>query len=157
MKKLLFIPAVAVFVLISACSKKNDDDSPQVLDPININLKGHDDMTYSAPTDFNVQAEQEVNLTLENVGSLPKESMGHNVVILKPGVDPLEVALAAFKAKDNDYIPQSLSSSFVDYTKLLGPGESDTITFTIDSPGVYNYLCTFPGHSGTMKGTITVK
>ena len=44
------------------------------------------------------------------------------------------------------------------HTKLLGPGEEDTISFTPLAPGVYEYVCTFPGHTAAgMRGQITVK
>ena len=43
-------------------------------------------------------------------------------------------------------------------TKLLGPKEEDTITFTVPSePGEYVYLCSFPAHYIVgMKGVIVV-
>ena len=43
------------------------------------------------------------------------------------------------------------------YTKLLGGGESDTITFDAPEKGYYTFLCTFPGHWGLMKGKLVVK
>ena len=43
------------------------------------------------------------------------------------------------------------------HTKLLGPGEEDSVIFTAPSPGKYEYLCTFPGHFGIMRGVLTVK
>jgi len=43
-------------------------------------------------------------------------------------------------------------------TKMLGPGETATVTFTAPAPGVYDYICTFPGHAlAGMRGTLTVK
>ena len=45
------------------------------------------------------------------------------------------------------------------HSKLLGPGESETVTFNAPFvPGEYLYLCSFPGHyaQGT-KGIMTVK
>jgi azurin len=44
-------------------------------------------------------------------------------------------------------------------TKLLGPGESDSVTFTAPgAPGAYDYICTFPEHyAGGMKGVMTVR
>ena len=43
-------------------------------------------------------------------------------------------------------------------TKLVGAGESDTITFTAPAAGVYDYICTFPAHVTVgMHGVMTVK
>jgi azurin len=43
-------------------------------------------------------------------------------------------------------------------TKLLGPGDSDSVTFSAPAaPGNYTYLCTFPEHyAAGMKGVMTV-
>lgn len=179
MKKLFLAPAVAAMVFLAACggdqnaNNAESTESTAVETPAestpaipgiedvavtnHIELEGHDNMTFTGGDLFKVKAGEEVTLTLKNVGELPKESMGHNVVILTPGTDHAEFGGEAFKAKDDDYIPATFSSSIVDHTKLLGPGESDTITFTIDTPGVYTYICSFPGHWGTMRGTIVVE
>ena len=79
--------------------------------------------------------------------------MGHNFVVLTPGTDKSDFGTAAFGAKDNDYIPASYAASIVVHTKLLGPGESDTVKFQIDEPGVYEFICSFPGHAALMNGT----
>ena len=42
-------------------------------------------------------------------------------------------------------------------TKLLKPGETDTITFDAPPPGTYPYVSTFPGFYTRMKGVLTVK
>lgn len=167
-KKLFLAPALVVFMILAACggNQKKDKrevyestimDALEVSEPMTIELEGHDNMTYSGDTKVNVKAGQEITLILKNVGELPKETMGHNVVILTPGTNLADFGAAAINAKDDDYIPASLSSSIIAHTKLLGPGESDTITFQLDTPGVYDFICSFPGHWATMKGTITVK
>ncbi len=177
MKKLFLAPAVAAMVFLAACGGNQNADNAETTETTtpteapaeafpgsenvavtnHIELEGHDNMTFTGGDLFKVKAGEEVTLTLKNVGQLPKESMGHNVVILTPGTDHAEFGGEAFKAKDEDYIPATFASSIVAHTKLLGPGESDTITFTIDTPGVYTYVCSFPGHWGTMTGTIVVE
>ena len=42
------------------------------------------------------------------------------------------------------------------HTKMLGGGESDTITFIAPENGFYTYICSFPGHWGLMKGKLIV-
>ena len=43
-------------------------------------------------------------------------------------------------------------------TKLLDPNSSETLRFLApDKPGIYPYLCTFPGHWVLMKGEMIVK
>ncbi|HRE82401.1 MAG TPA: plastocyanin/azurin family copper-binding protein, partial [Opitutaceae bacterium] len=47
----------------------------------------------------------------------------------------------------------------VAHTKLLGPKQSDEITFKVPSePGDYPYVCSFPAHAmAGMKGVLVVK
>ncbi len=125
---------------------------------VEIELTGNDQMKYNK-TAFEVKAGDTVKLTFKNVGKIPIAAMGHNVVILKEGEEIAPFAMQAMKAKDNGYIPQDekLTSKMIAHTKLLGPGETDTITFTAPAAGEYNYLCTFPGHFGIMNGVMTVK
>lgn len=180
MKKLFLAPAVAAMVFLAACggNQKAENaestetttttEAPAEAAPAipgienvavtnHIELEAHDNMTFTGGDLFKVKAGEEITLTLKNVGELPKESMGHNVVILTPGTDHAEFGGEAFKAKAEDYIPATFASSIVAHTKLLGPGESDTIKFKFDTPGVYTYVCSFPGHWGTMQGTIVVE
>ncbi|MNT42110.1 Azurin-2 [compost metagenome] len=98
-----------------------------------------------------------ITLTLKHVGKIPKEAMGHNLVILQEGTDEAAFAAKAIEAKATDYIPASEKASIVAHTKLLGGGEEDTIEFTIDKKGTYNFLCTFPGHVAMMKGVLIVE
>ena len=120
-----------------------------------IAIKANEDMTYSV-NKFAVKQGEEITLTLVNAGTSSKEAMGHNLVILKKDIDLSSFLFDASSAKENDYIPQERTSEIVAFTKLLGPKESDQIKFKLEEKGTYTYVCTFPGHAGTMKGTITV-
>lgn len=119
-------------------------------------LEGNDLMQFDKEL-FRVKAGETIKLTFKNVGELPKESMGHNVVILKPGTDVAAFGGEAVKAVSNDYIPMTFMSSIVAHTALLGPGETDEIEFTLDQAGVYPFVCSFPGHYGVMQGKIVAE
>lgn len=118
-------------------------------------VEGNDQMKFDV-TLIRVKAGEPVELTLKNAGQLPIESMGHNLVVLQPGVDLPTFASEATAAMDSEYIPKSALSSIVAHTKLLGPGEEDKITFTLEK-GVYPYICSFPGHYGIMQGKIVAE
>ncbi|ADY53818.1 blue (type 1) copper domain protein [Pseudopedobacter saltans DSM 12145] len=118
-----------------------------------IMLEGNDQMRFNA-TEFRVKAGEPVHLTLKHVGTMKKDVMGHNVVVLKMGSDLHAFDTEAIKAKSTDYIPKSLNNEIIAHTKLLSGGESDSITFTLDKPGTYEFLCSFPGHATFMKGKI---
>lgn len=119
-------------------------------------LTANDRMQYS-DTLFKVKASEKVNLRFQNIGKMPKNSMGHNFVLLAQGTDFANFATEAIKARDNDYIPAALSSSVIAHTKLTGPGETDNISFNLPGKGVYDFLCSFPGHYGTMRGKLVAE
>ncbi len=122
-----------------------------------ITITCNDTMRYDT-TAFEVNAGEKVRIVLKNVGTLPKAAMGHNFIILKQGVNMAEFAQAAMTAAATDYIPEDKKDDIIVHTKLLGPGESDTIEFSApDSAGSFEFLCSFPGHWALMKGVMTVK
>ena len=53
--------------------------------------------------------------------------MGHNLVILKKASTLQHFALEAIKFAAKDYFPETKKDDVVATTKLLGPGESDTV------------------------------
>lgn len=182
MKRLFFVPAVAAMMFLASCGGNETQtdttttdsavteapaaadeapgaDIPGIADvPVtdHIELQGSDDMKYDK-TLFKIKAGQDVKVTLKNVGKLPKEAMAHNVVILAQGTDVQAFGEAAVKDKANDHIPAAMATDVIAHTKLLGPGESDEITFKVADPGVYEFICSFPGHFGTMRGKIVAE
>ena len=121
-------------------------------------IKANDKMQFDI-TEFTVPAGGTIKLTIDNVGTMPKISMGHNVVILKQSAKPLTFANAAMTKAANDYIPPAMTDQIIAHTKMTGGGETDTITFQApETPGRYDYLCSFPGHfQAGMKGVMIVE
>jgi len=104
--------------------------------------------------ELRVSEGQKITLTLNHTGKMSKEIMGHNFVLLKKETDLNDFAQRAMLARENEYIPDG--DETIIYTKLIGGGESDTITFSAPEKGSYTYICTFPGHYGLMKGILIV-
>jgi len=124
-----------------------------------VTVTGNDQMQFDT-RQFIVDKGSEVKLTFKNVGKLPKIAMGHNLVILKQGVSALAFGSKCLSngANASNPLPDSVKSDVLASTKLLGPGESETITFKAPSkPGEYQYVCTFPGHFAMMRGVMTVR
>lgn len=123
-----------------------------------VEIDSNDQMQYNKKA-FEVVEGQTVTLTLTHSGQLPKVAMGHNVVILKPGTVLADFAMKCAPLAATDYIPQDEASKalMIAYTKMLGGGEKDTITFTAPAAGDYPFVCTFPGHFALMQGVMTVK
>ncbi len=124
-------------------------------DTINITLNSNDKMQYDL-SQIDVYEGQTVVLTLNHTGTMPKESMGHNFVLLKNGTDLDKFEEEAAKARETGYIPEG-DSNIIAHTKLIGGGESDTITFQAPAKGSYDFMCSFPGHYSMMKGKFNVK
>lgn len=179
MKKLFFVPAVAAMMFLASCGGNDTTetttetpeatteapveapgaDIPGIDDVVvtdHIKIDGLDDMTYDK-TLFKVKAGQDVKLTLTNIGKLPKEAMSHNVVILARGADVQAIAEAAIKVKGTHIPVGDMAQEIIAHTELLGPGESETITFQLADPGVYEFICTFPGHWASMRGKIVAE
>lgn len=133
--------------------------SPLLAEDKKVELTGNDQMQYNTKT-LEVTAGDKVSLTFKHIGVLQKVAMGHNVVILKAGTPIPPFAMKAMQAAATDYVPADEESKklIVAHTKVLGGGESQTITFTAPAePGDYPYLCTFPGHFALMQGMLKVK
>lgn len=120
-----------------------------------LHIESNDQMQYNT-TELKATTGK-ISLMLHHTGKMEKNVMGHNLVILKPGTDIAAFATKAIDAKDTDYIPASENASIIAHTKLIGGGESDTIEFTIDEKGTYDFICSFPGHSSMMKGKLIVE
>jgi azurin len=124
-----------------------------------ITITGNDTMQFDVK-EFTVQAGEKIELTFKNIGKLPKLAMGHNLVILKEGIRPLKFGqkIMGMGASPSNPLPKESLEDVLASTKLLGPGESDIITFTAPKkPGLYQFLCSFPGHYAIMRGVMVVK
>lgn len=178
MKKLWIIPALTSMVWLAACGGNSEKTTQETTStdavPVateqsvdlssvpgaesleftqEFTLEGNDQMKFDKVL-FKVKAGETVKLHFKNVGEMPKESMGHNVVVLKPTTDLAQFGGEAIKATQSEYIPMTFRSSIIAHTKLLGPGEEETIEFTLDEKGIYPFVCSFPGHYGVMQGKI---
>jgi putative heme-binding domain-containing protein len=111
-------------------------------------------MSYDKDT-LAVRAGKPVEFVFENTDLMP-----HNFVIARPGtLEEIGTAAEATAqepgAAERHYVPQLpgvLLSS-----KLLQPRDSQRLSFTAPAePGVYPYVCTYPGHWRRMYGALYV-
>lgn len=102
---------------------------------------------------FDVQVGSRLRLVFNNSGD-----MMHNLLVVQPGsadkVGERAIALG-LDGPDQDYVPDLDEVLF--HTAMLGPDTMEAIYFTVpDEPGEYTYVCSFPGHAFTMRGTMRV-
>ena len=102
-----------------------------------------------------VQAGKPVEFRFSNTDNMP-----HNFAVVQPG-SLEEIGLAAeatagdADVKERQYVPKS--AKVLVASKLLAPGESQSITFEVPkTPGIYPYVCTYPGHWRRMFGALYV-
>lgn len=121
-----------------------------------VDIEGDDSMKFNLKT-IKVKEGQKVTLTLHHVGKMDIQVMGHNWVLLNQGVDMMDFGGRAASAEDNDYIPEGSEDEYIVHTKMIGGGETTTITFDAPEKGTYDFICSFPGHVAIMKGKFIVE
>jgi azurin len=171
----LLVPAFALFAIVG-CGQKDPSSSAEPKDSgatasssttsasssatavRTIEISGNDQMKYSLNA-IEAKPGEQLRVVLTNLGTLPKEAMAHNWVLLKAGSDAGAFSTAAATARDTNYIPASKTDEILAKIDLLGPRQSGEVTFKApDQPGEYPFLCSFPAHFQVgMKGTLTVK
>jgi len=143
----------ALLYSITGCSRA--PEAP----PKTVSITCDDRMNYDLKA-FDATPGQKIVVTVSNKGTTPKLSMGHNFIMLDRNVNVTSFLDAASMQAAHDYVPPEMEKKgVIAHSKLLGPGESDTVVFNAPYvPGEYTYLCSFPGHcTQGMKGVMTVR
>ncbi len=101
---------------------------------------------------FQVEAGKKIELLFNN-----PDVMQHNLLIVKPGTadkvaaDAMALGAAGF---DKQWVPAG--DDVLVASKLLNSKQKETLTFSLPTPGTYQFVCTFPGHATMMRGEIVV-
>ena len=112
-------------------------------------------LSYS-PRLLKMKAGEVVRFTLLNPDSVP-----HNWVLTRPGSltavgDLLNKIIAEPDAPIRQYIPRT--DDVLIYTDIVPPHGQATIFFEAPpEPGIYPFLCSFPGHWRVMNGELVVE
>jgi putative heme-binding domain-containing protein len=111
-------------------------------------------------TECTVLPGQPVKLVFTN-----PDATDHNLVLVKPGALEAVGMAANEMAKDprnaaGDFIPESQAAQILAATPMIGPtrkAQAHVLRFAAPTePGVYPYVCTFPGHWIVMNGRMVV-
>jgi azurin len=124
-----------------------------------VEITAGDDMKYSVAT-ITAKRGESLRIRLKSIGSpaMPKIAMAHNIIILKIKTDTQAFATAAANARATNFVPPNLKDQVIAASGLAGNGETVDLDFKVPAaPGTYPFICTFPGHFLTMKGTLVVK
>lgn len=124
-----------------------------------LNITGNDRLQFSK-SELRVSADcDKVKLTLEHVGQLPVEQMGHNWVLAETGDWEALAQAGQGAGVDNDYLPAG-DDRIIANTDLIGGGETTSVTFDmakLEKGGDYTFFCSFPGHPTVMNGEFIVE
>jgi azurin len=123
-------------------------------DACKLEISGNDQMQYDKKELAVPATCKQVTLTLHHTGQLPAAAMGHDWVLVNTP-DLSAVANAGMGAGLASNYLATGDKRVLANTKVVGGGQSDTITFstaTLKAGGDYSYLCTFPGHNALMRG-----
>jgi putative heme-binding domain-containing protein len=111
-------------------------------------------------TNFTAAPGQPVKIVFTNA-----DATDHNLVVVQPGA-LAEVGMAANEmAKDprnanSDFIPPSKRTQILHASPMIGPtraAQIHVLRFAAPAePGIYPYVCTFPGHWVVMNGVMIV-
>ena len=94
-----------------------------------------------------------VRIILINEGE--QIAMQHNIVFVNYGARK-EVATQAINAGPSmKYVPSN--ENVIAASDLAQPGETVTLEFKAPNKGNYEFVCTYPGHSESMRGYFIVK
>lgn len=163
MKHKLLISAV-VFGLV-ACGPSNKDsgfdqessnDIParaelplDQSDTITIIAQGANmaEMKYDTKS-IRVPANKKITIALVNEST--DATMPHNIVFIQKGTAN-DVGQAGIQHKDNGYVNPN-EKNVIAHSAVAPVGETVYLTFTTPTPGDYEFICSYPGHWGLMKG-----
>ena len=151
--KTKYITALLAFAVIGGAQSQAAGDAAR-----NVVIVANDQMKYSV-TRIEARPGETIHVRLKNEGTLAKEVMGHNWILLKSGTTAAAYAAAALQAAKENYEPKSLADQVLASIPLIGAKHEEEVTFTApETPGVYAFLCTFPGHfQAGMHGELIVK
>ncbi len=122
-------------------------------------IEGTDAMQYSVGSITIPASCTNFKITLRHTGTLPVAAMGHDVVITTQANMAAVDQESATVGLDHGYVKAD-DPRIIAHTKLIGGGQTTSVSFPaskLKTGGPYVFFCSFPGHSMTMHGTISVQ
>jgi len=95
-----------------------------------------------------------IELTLRHVGKQDAHVIGHDWVLARTADVAALTNRGAAAGFEGGYLPAD-DKRIIAATKIVGGGESTTITFStalLVPGGDYSFFCSYPGHSSMMRG-----
>ncbi len=143
-----------------AKAEDKKDDAKGGDDKCKAVVEGNDAMAFNvSEITINKADCPEFTIELKHVGEMPKETMGHNVVVTKAADKDAVVGEGAEAGLEKDYVKDD-DKRVLAHTKLIGGKESAEVKFKtegFEAGGDYDFFCSYPGHASMMTGKVVVK
>ena len=125
--------------------------APVLAAECSVDIAGNDQMQFDKKEITVSKSCKQFTVNLKHPGKLAKNVMGHNWVLTKTADmqgavnDGMAAGLPPTTSKDDARV--------IAHTKVIGGGESDSVTFDVSKLAAgqdYTYFCSFPGHFAMM-------
>ena len=129
--------------------------APVLAAECSVDIAGNDQMQFDKKEITVSKSCKQFTVNLKHPGKLAKNVMGHNWVLTKTADMQGAVNDGMAAGLPSDYVRRMTPASSP--TKVIGGGESDSVTFDVSKLAAgqdYTYFCSFPGHFAMMKGTL---
>jgi azurin len=121
-----------------------------------VTVESTDAMSFSTKVIEIKKSCKDFTINLKHVGTMPKNVMGHNLVITKASDQTPVSSDGSAAGADNHYVKPA-DARVIASTKLIGGGESASVKLPVsklNSKDSYVFFCSFPGHGFMMKGEV---
>lgn len=124
----------------------------------NLNVEVTEAMAYTVKNIDVPKTCKDFVINLKANGTMSKAIMGHNIVIAKESDKEAINADGSTAGAASNYV-KAKDVRVVANSTVIGGGEKTTVKFDVkklNAKDKYVFFCTFPGHSGIMKGVVNL-
>ena len=127
------------------------DEQPPDPSAISFQISSVENLLEFNKNHLTVKTSGQVTVKLDN----PSTALQHNWVLVRAGTEDSVAAAGTAAGPANGWTPND-DHNVIAHTALLDPGASGEVTFPVPPPGIYAFVCTFPGHGTAMRGVFEV-
>ena len=138
-------------IALTGCDKPKE--AQKEVKEATLEIESDGDFPVFVPDELTVPTGAKVKLTFHHTGMIMTQS--HDWVLVKPGTME-DVETAGIEAGEESGWVKKGDPNVLIATPLIGKGATTTVEFTAPAPGDYPLMCTTPGHSEDMHGTLHV-
>ena len=124
----------------------------------NLNVEITEAMAYTVKNIDVPKTCKDFVINLKANGTMSKAVMGHNIVIAKEADKEAVNADGGTAGAASNYV-KAKDARVIANSKVIGGGENTTVKFLVkklNAKEKYVFFCSFPGHSGIMKGVVNL-